>query len=162
MRRHGLWITLLTVLVVALLTLSAYMLFHSPDYSVLSTSQELLAVIEDPSTDRVLLDLRKTRDYEQSHIMGARSAPFKDNDDGEAFEQYLVKNQLRFKDIYLYCYSGKKSAEAYNLLISKGYKQVHAITIGYEDYLAAEGDSYSEGEAVCEPCKEKQEGRKDE
>lgn len=162
MRRRGLWIALITVIAVVILTQSVYLLFYSPNYSIINTSQELHAVVEAPSGNKVFLDLRKPRDYEQSHITGARSVPFKDNDDGEEFKRYLAKNQLRFKDIYLYCYSGKKSAEAYNLLLSKGYKQVHAIMIGYEDYIVAEGNTYSEGAAVCEPCKEKQEGMGDE
>jgi rhodanese-related sulfurtransferase len=135
------------------------MKISSADYTIINSTEKLREIIENSSGHQVFIDLRETRDYEQSHITGAISIPY-DEMDTAAFENDLAKQHLHAKDVYLYCYSGNKSAMAFNLLLRKGYSHVHAITIGYEEYIASEGDLFSEGEAICEPCREKEENER--
>lgn len=70
----------------------------------------------------VLIDLREETDYAAGHIPGARLIPM-----GSLREE--IRRIARFNSpILLYCYTGKKSEQAAELLQSRGY--VNARSIG--------------------------------
>ena len=70
----------------------------------------------------VLIDLREREDYEAGHIPGAQLIPM-----GMLREE--IRRIARFNTpILLYCYNGKKSGQAAELLQSRGY--VNARNLG--------------------------------
>ena len=75
----------------------------------------------------VLIDLREEDDYAAGHIPGARRIPL-----GSLREE--IRRIARFNTpILLYCYTGKKSAQAAELLQSRGYENARNIG-GIEAY----------------------------
>ena len=73
-----------------------------------------------------LLDVREDYEYQDGHIKGAVNLPLR-----EILEKKdtLPKN----KDIYVYCRSGHRSADAVNFLKSLGFEKVHNIEGGFID-----------------------------
>ena len=73
-----------------------------------------------------LLDVREEYEYQEGHIKGAVNVPLR-----EILEKKdtLPKN----KDIYVYCRSGHRSADAVNFLKSLGFEKVHNIEGGFID-----------------------------
>ncbi len=126
----------------------------SNEYSVISDYIELKQIIENKTANTLIIDLRKNRDYELSHITDSINVPYKDNDDGEIFYEYLDKNDIHNKAIYLICYNGYKSAEAFNYLTANKYKNIHCISFGFDEFAAEENDIYLEGTLMCDSCGE--------
>ena len=73
-----------------------------------------------------LLDVREDYEYQDGHIKGAVNLSLR-----EILEKKdtLPKN----KDIYVYCRSGHRSADAVNFLKSLGFEKVHNIEGGFID-----------------------------
>ena len=73
-----------------------------------------------------LLDVREQYEYQEGHVKGAVNLPLR-----EILEKKdsLPKN----KDIYVYCRSGHRSADAVNFLKSLGFEKVHNIEGGFID-----------------------------
>ena len=73
-----------------------------------------------------LLDVREEYEYQEGHIKGAVNLPLR-----EILEKKdsLPKN----KDIYVYCRSGHRSADAVNFLKSLDFERVHNIEGGFID-----------------------------
>ena len=73
-----------------------------------------------------LLDVREEYEYQEGHVKGAVNLPLR-----EILEKKdsLLKN----KDIYVYCRSGHRSADAVNFLKSLGFEKVHNIEGGFID-----------------------------
>ena len=73
-----------------------------------------------------LLDVREDYEYQDGHIKGAVNLPLR-----EILEK---KDTLpKDKDIYVYCRSGHRSADAVNFLKSLGFEKVHNIEGGFID-----------------------------
>ena len=73
-----------------------------------------------------LLDVREEYEYQEGHIKGAINLPLR-----EILEK---KDTLpKDKDIYVYCRSGHRSADAVNFLKSLGFEKVHNIEGGFID-----------------------------
>ena len=73
-----------------------------------------------------LLDVREEYEYQDGHIKGAVNLPLR-----EILEK---KDTLpKDKDIYVYCRSGHRSADAVNFLKSLGFEKVHNIEGGFID-----------------------------
>ena len=73
-----------------------------------------------------LLDVREEYEYQDGHIKGAINIPLR-----EILEK---KDSLpKDKDIYVYCRSGHRSADAVNFLKSLGFERVHNIEGGFID-----------------------------
>lgn len=71
-----------------------------------------------------LLDVREDYEYQDGHIKGAVNLPLR-----EILEK---KDTLpKDKDIYVYCRSGHRSADAVNFLKSLGFEKVHNIEGGF-------------------------------
>ena len=75
---------------------------------------------------KFLLDVREEYEYQDGHIKGAINLPLR-----EILEK---KDTLpKDKDIYVYCRSGHRSADAVNFLKSLGFEKVHNIEGGFID-----------------------------
>ena len=73
-----------------------------------------------------LLDVREEYEYQDGHIKGAINIPLR-----EILEK---KDTLpKDKDIYVYCRSGHRSADAVNFLKSLGFEKVHNVEGGFID-----------------------------
>ena len=73
-----------------------------------------------------LLDVREEYEYQDGHIKGAINLPLR-----EILEK---KDTLpKDKDIYVYCRSGHRSADAVNFLKSLGFEKIHNIEGGFID-----------------------------
>ena len=73
-----------------------------------------------------LLDVREEYEYQEGHVKGAVNLPLR--------EILAQKDSLpKDKDIYVYCRSGHRSADAVNFLKSLGFEKVHNIEGGFID-----------------------------
>ena len=73
-----------------------------------------------------LLDVREEYEYQEGHVKGAVNLPLR--------EILSQKDSLpKDKDIYVYCRSGHRSADAVNFLKSLGFEKVHNIEGGFID-----------------------------
>ena len=73
-----------------------------------------------------LLDVREEYEYQEGHIKGAVNLPLR--------EILGKKDSLpKDKDIYVYCRSGHRSADAVNFLKSLGFEKVHNVEGGFID-----------------------------
>ena len=73
-----------------------------------------------------LLDVREEYEYQEGHVKGAVNLPLR--------EILSQKDSLpKDKDIYAYCRSGHRSADAVNFLKSLGFEKVHNIEGGFID-----------------------------
>lgn len=73
-----------------------------------------------------LLDVREEYEYQDGHIKGAVNLPLREI---LGKKESLPKN----KDIYVYCRSGHRSADAVNFLKSLGFEKVHNVEGGFID-----------------------------
>ena len=88
-----------------------------PDFRQISM-QEGLELMENDS-DYILLDVRRTDEFEEGHIPGAVNIP-NETIGKEEIEQLPDKN----KTIYVYCRSGNRSKQASKKLAELGYTNV--------------------------------------
>ena len=100
--------------------------------NVISKSEESSTDIEAKDIENLLknkeflLDVREEYEYQNGHIKGAVNLPLR--------EILSQKDSLpKDKDIYVYCRSGHRSADAVNFLKSLGFDKVHNIEGGFID-----------------------------
>ena len=100
--------------------------------SAISKSEENSTNVEADDIENLLknkeflLDVREEYEYQDGHIKGAINLPLR-----EILEK---KDTLpRDKDIYVYCRSGHRSADAVNFLKSLGFEKVHNVDGGFID-----------------------------
>ena len=73
-----------------------------------------------------LLDVREEYEYEEGHVKGAVNLPLR--------EILSQKDSLpKDRDIYVYCRSAHRSADAVNFLITLGFDKVHNVEGGFID-----------------------------
>ena len=100
--------------------------------SAISKSEENPTDVEASDIEKLvknkefLLDVREEYEYQDGHIKGAINLPLR-----EILEK---KDTLpKDKDIYVYCRSGHRSADAVNFLKSLGFEKVHNVEGGFID-----------------------------
>ena len=76
----------------------------------------------------ILIDLRRTHEFEEAHIPGATSLPFDD-----IKEKHLEVLPDKNQKIYIYCLVGKRSVRARAALEDLGYTNMQEIG-GIRDY----------------------------
>ncbi|HWR18213.1 MAG TPA: rhodanese-like domain-containing protein [Clostridia bacterium] len=84
------------------------------------TAEEAYTMMKE-SDDFILLDVRTMEEYLEAHIKGAVLLP------NESIDETTAKEVLPQKDaqIFLYCRTGRRSAEAAGKLFSLGYTNVY-------------------------------------
>lgn len=118
------------------------------EYGVMTEYSELTDFLQNANEEAVLLDLRDNREYENAHCIGSINIPF--DDEGAWLLKKAEENGWKEKTIYLICGKGKRSGDAFNLLVKNGYPRVIYISFGYEEYIEALGYENSEGADVCD------------
>lgn len=113
----------------------------------------LTELIKSPPESVCLIDLRSEKDFGLAHLENFVSQPW---ENGEEQLLMMAEDYGKNTEFYFLCYSGKRSKEAETLLKENGYN-ARALPFGYEEYIAACGDYYAHGAAICEPCKEMEE-----
>ena len=100
--------------------------------SAISKSEENSTDVEASDIEKLvknkefLLDVREEYEYQDGHIKGAVNLPLR--------EILGKKDSLpKDKDIYVYCRSGHRSADAVNFLKSLGFEKVHNVEGGLID-----------------------------
>ena len=100
--------------------------------SAISKSEENSTDVEASDSGKLvknkefLLDVREEYEYQDGHIKGAVNLPLR--------EILGKKDSLpKDKDIYVYCRSGHRSADAVNFLKSLGFEKVHNVEGGFID-----------------------------
>ena len=100
--------------------------------SAISKSEENSTNVEANNIENLLknkeflLDVREEYEYQEGHVKGAVNLPLR--------EILSQKDSLpKDKDIYVYCRSGHRSADAVNFLKSLGFEKVHNVDGGFID-----------------------------
>lgn len=117
-------------------------------YRVITEYEEFTGILNSMSEETVLLDLRDNRDYENAHCIGSINVPF--DDDGAWLLKCIEENNWRDKTIYLICGGGKRSGDAFNLLVEHKIPRVVYVSFGYSEYTESQGYENSEGADVCD------------
>lgn len=110
----------------------------------------LTAMIEQPTAQTCLIDLRSEKDFGLAHLEGFVSQPW---ENGEEQLLMLAGEYQEDTTFYFLCYSGMKSDMAQELFEENGYHAV-SIPFGFDEYVAECGNYYAHGATICEPCKE--------
>ena len=93
-----------------------------------------------------LVDVRTPNEYTRGHLKKSQNINF--NDDN--FED-LVKTKLdKTRPIFLYCFSGGRSANAANFLRELGYTQVYDMAGGFAKWTAS-SKPYTSSSTTTEP-----------
>src|SRR5690606_30381116 len=92
----------------------------SENMPIISFGQEMLK-------DAILIDVRTPGEYAEGHMENARNIDWYDADFVEQFESVDKE-----KTVYLYCRSGRRSAEAKKKLKSLGFENVVNLEGGYD------------------------------
>lgn len=123
--------------------------FKNESYKIINKTDAFKEIIDSNKTDILIIDLRDETDYIISHIDEAINIPY--NDDGEYLLSYLKKRKYENKKIYLICYSGNRSSQAFNLLFDHGFSFLNYITFGYDIFVNEMGSDFtpSTGECKC-------------
>jgi len=76
------------------------------------------------------IDVRTVEEFQAGHIEGAKLIPV------QVLADHLAEIP-KDKQVYVYCHSGKRSANAATLLASKGFKNIENIVGGIEAWKSA-------------------------
>ncbi len=79
------------------------------------TTKEVNTIVKEEK-DYIIIDVRTKEEYESGHIKGAINIPV------DAINSIDID---KTKKIIVYCKSGKRSNNAANILLNKGYKYIY-------------------------------------
>lgn len=80
-----------------------------------------------------LVDVRTPSEFAIGHIKRATNINFTDDD----FEDVAKKRLDKTKPVFLYCFSGKRSADASAFLRTLGFKEVYDLSGGFAQWTAS-------------------------
>lgn len=97
--------------------------------------------------DIILLDVRTPEEYEEIHLENALLLPVQQLSQ-ETLSQIGLGEDMRDKEIILYCRSGNRSQTAYNIMGSLGYTNIKSVAGGMihweeDKYPFTESGSYT-------------------
>jgi len=90
------------------------------------------ALIKKTSKTPILIDVRTSEEYSEGTIPGAMSLNIH-SDDFKRATEYLPKEQ----EIIVFCQSGDRSNEAFEMLKSLGFKNISQLVGGYDVWREA-------------------------
>ncbi|WP_231970359.1 rhodanese-like domain-containing protein [Tenacibaculum jejuense] len=113
---------ILTILIMTIFTLSCTSKKDS-NIIVLNVSEFKKEIL---NQDIQLIDVRTSKEFNQGHILNAKSIDYFSS----TFKAEL--NQLnKEKPVYLYCRSGKRSGKASKICSELGFKKIYDLNGGY-------------------------------
>lgn len=117
---------------------------------VIVEPHQLLEGMDPKDDETFFIDLRDQKDYESGHITGFISMPYEE--DLSLLLQYLDLKEIKRPKLYLMCYSGKRSAYAFNKLSELGYKHLNYIRFGYDEFQETIEDEslFEKGRCPCD------------
>ena len=95
-----------------------------------SSSKPITEVSQNELNNVILVDVRTSEEYEAGHLENAKNINWYDQDFAEQFAG-ISKDEA----IYVYCKKGGRSAKAWQLLDSLGYKKVVNLDGGYDAWV---------------------------
>jgi len=95
------------------------------------TAKAFATAIKDKS-NLILLDVRTPAEYAEGHLEGSKNMDWL----GDSFEAETAKLDKN-KPVYVYCRSGKRSAEAAEALRQNGFAKVYELDGGIMSWEAA-------------------------
>lgn len=127
--------------------LSSFAAFHfrsqslafNSGYQMITSAAELDPILADKKNAPLLVDLRDSADYETAHIPGFLNISLKD---GTALLETWITPFRRTKPVVLICYSGNRSARAFEKLVMLGFTNITDVTVGYAAYAAEKGTAF--------------------
>ena len=121
--------TLYFFLFIAFFSLGMWACTHKePSYKNL-TSAQFEALIKDTHTQ--LLDVRTLPEYMEGFIPGSINIDIKDKEFASCVDDQLDKE----RPVAIYCRSGRRSREAAELLVKKGFKKVYNLDKGILNWI---------------------------
>lgn len=99
--------------------------------SIPITIEEVYEILKTQKDNYVILDVRTKEEFDSGHLDSAVLIPV---DDLEARYGEITKN----KPVIVYCRSGRRSAKAVAILVSKGFSQVYDMTGGIDAWKSKE------------------------
>ena len=96
-------------------------------YTTLNSSKFQDALL-DTNSNKVFLDARDKKDYDEKHAAGAKNVDSKNLDNLQS-----ILPEDKETPIYLYCYSGNRSSVVSQKLIDLGYKNVYNALDGTKE-----------------------------
>ena len=119
-------------LTISLLFLAANVFAQSKDKFLLSVN-DFDAKLKEKTSIAQLIDVRTMEEYLRGHLKKATNLNF--NDDN--FED-LVKAKLdKTRPVFVYCFSGRRSADAATFLRDLGYKEVYDMAGGFAKWTSS-------------------------
>ncbi len=109
------------------------------------SASELKSALE-KEDEFVLVDVRTPEEYEAGHLDGSKLVPL-DTLERNAENVLTDKN----KKLYVYCRTGRRSAEAVGILKNKGYTNVYDVSGGITAWQSS-GYSISKSDGTCVNC----------
>lgn len=94
--------------------------------------ETLRKILQDPSKQGILFDVREQDEWDAGHIPDAQHLP-----KGQVLEHIERIVPQKDKPIYLHCKSGGRSQQAAIMLINLGYTQVYNVTGGITAWESA-------------------------
>lgn len=125
---------------------------NSLEYQNVTVNETYKMVISNAfvSSDKVfILDVRTPAEYNYTHIEGANLIPLKNvplhdsvNLSDEGLLAWHIKNNKdlpknKYAKILVYCFSGKRSSVASQMLVESGYKKVYNMQSGIIEWVNA-------------------------
>ena len=134
------FLVLVAVSIITILQLS------EKNFRILIDPDVLMEVAKKNAMRDIIIDLREQDDYELSHIESSINIPFID---GSEIDVYLTSKNSKNKTIYLLCYSGSRSAKAFNHLSEKRYKNLVYVKFGYDEFVKSIGFDFVPATGPC-------------
>lgn len=97
-------------------------------YTTLNSSK-FQDVLLDTNSNKVFLDAREKKDFDEKHAAGAKNVDSKNLDNLQS-----ILPEDKETPIYVYCYSGNRSSVVSQKLIDLGYKNVYNALDGTKEF----------------------------
>lgn len=94
--------------------------------------QKMLELMQNQKA--LVLDCRKTRDYQSGHIDGAMHLH-------DSLRETLIKGKQYDRPLLIYCYHGHASQHVAEMFADFGFKNVYSLDKGYEGWVTEEAVS---------------------
>ena len=116
------------------------------NYRSIQSAEELDTLIREAAKAPLLIDLRDRKDFEESHIAGFLNIS---NEGEDPVLDRWIEPHSRNKQIVLICYSGNRSARAFEKLAVMGFVNIVDFTPGYAAYKTWKGEDWKPASGSC-------------
>ena len=119
-------------LTISLLFLAANVFAQSKDKFLLSVN-DFDAKLKEKTSIAQLIDVRTMEEYLRGHLKKATNLNF--NDDN--FEDLIKAKLDKTRPVFVYCFSGRRSADAATFLRDLGFKEVYDMAGGFAKWTSS-------------------------